>query len=78
MISAVAEGLAAAQSIKPGHGNVIAALAARPDWLGGQLGYQHHVNEHVSLFANAVAGARSTSAGWVPDVGALGGIKFVW
>lgn len=76
MSGAVADGLSAAQSFGPGHGQLTAALAAKPDWLGGQLGYQHHVSDAVAVFAEVAAGARKVGAGpWTPDVGALAGIK---
>jgi hypothetical protein len=79
----VADGLAAAQSFGPGHGQVTAAIAAKPDWLGGQVGYQHHVLEKdgvdLAVFADVVAGARKAAGGtWAPDVGALAGLRVTW
>jgi hypothetical protein len=81
----VADGLAAAQSFGPGHGQVTAAFAAKPDWLGGQVGYRHHVLEKngvdLAVFADIVAGARKVNgsrADWQPDVGALAGLKLTF
>jgi hypothetical protein len=82
MSDAVASGLAAASALQPGHGNITASAALRPDWLGAQVGYEHHLEQRgvtdLALFATAVAGMRSSTHGWQPDVGAVGGIKFSW
>jgi hypothetical protein len=84
MSSAVADGLAAARSFKPGHGQLTAAFAAKPDWLGGQVGYRHHVLQRegvdLAVFADVMAGARKASpdAPWAPDVGALAGLKLTF
>ncbi len=59
--------------------------------MGGQLGYQHRLPidpsklknpVDVALFADVIAGMKGGGqggyGGWVPDVGAVAGVKITW